>query len=268
MSMRNAITFVLIIITLASCGQIKGSGYTRIIYSHSVKDSFELYITVPKSYDSNQVYAVFYYFDANLKSGKKLREMIQQPAFASRVNKTIFVGIGHRGDFHELRRRDFILPSIRQGDTSGLAVNYGQAANFYNFMKNELMPIITKAYKTDPLNNSIMGHSLGGLFVFYSLFRNDSLFRNYYALSPSLWVDGYSIYRFNKLNGLYAPPRNLYFSTGSLEIVNRIKAGTEEMSAFLQKEQYPGISVVYDIHQGENHNSQVEESLEYILKQK
>ena len=162
MSMRNAITFVLIIITLASCGQIKGSGYTRIIYSHSVKDSFELYITVPKSYDSNQVYAVFYYFDANLKSGKKLREMIQQPAFASRVNKTIFVGIGHRGDFHELRRRDFILPSIRQGDTSGLAVNYGQATNFYNFMKNELMPIITKAYKTDPLNNSIMGHSLGG----------------------------------------------------------------------------------------------------------
>jgi predicted alpha/beta superfamily hydrolase len=253
-------------ITLLSCGQANTVKPTKIIYSSLVKDSFEIYINAPKQIDPAKRLSVFYYMDANINSGKKLREMIARQEYAGKVNNTIFVGVGHTGDFHVLRRRDFILPSVSHGDTAGLSPIYGQIENFYQFLKAELIPMIDSTYNTDPGNNSILGHSLGGLFTFYCLFKNDTTFKNFYALSPSLWIDDYAIYKFNKLTQDSLCKRTLYFSSGSLEIFNRIKAGTNEMNLFLQKQNYPGLSYQYDIHKWKTHNSQVENSLDFILK--
>lgn len=62
--------------------------------------------------------------------------------------------------------------------------------------------------------------------------------------------------------------KNLYFScNGSLEIFNRIKAGTNEMDIFLRKQSYPGLSYKYEVHSGKTHNSQVASSLDFILRQ-
>ncbi len=265
--MRSICSVFLLGITLVSCGQKISAPPTSVIYSAKVKDSFEIYINAPQKIDSNNQLSVFYYMDANLKSGKKLRELIAKPEFSGKVDKTIFVGIGHIGNFHVLRRRDFILPEINNGDTAGASRDYGQIENFYQFLKTELMPMIDSTYKTSAGNNSILGHSLGGLFAFYCLFKNDTIFKNYYALSPSLWIDNYSIYKFNRLAQKDLCNKYLYFSSGSLEIFNRIKAGTNEMNLFLQKQNYPGLSYKYDIHGGKTHNSQVESSLKFILKQ-
>lgn len=265
--MRSICSVFLLCLALLSCGQKTSAPPTSIIYSAKVKDSFEIYINAPQKIDNSNQLSVFYYMDANLKSGKKLRELISNPEFSGKVDKTIFVGIGHTGNFHVLRRRDFILPEINNGDTAGASANYGQTEKFYQFLKTELMPMIDSTYKTRAGNNSILGHSLGGLFAFYCLFKNDTIFKNYYALSPSLWVDNYSIYKFNRLAEKDPVNKYLYFSSGSLEIFNRIKAGTNEMDLFLQKQNYPGLSYKYEIHGGKTHNSQVENSLEFILKQ-
>jgi predicted alpha/beta superfamily hydrolase len=131
-----------------------------------------------------------------------------------------------------------------------------------------LIPYINRSYKTNKTNNSIVGHSLGGLFVFYCLFKNDSLFTNYYALSPSLWVDHYSIYSFNNLTSGIETPKNLYFSSGGLEILNRIKGGTDKMEEFLKSEAYENLVFLYEVHKWKTHNSQVEYSLKYLLEQK
>lgn len=266
--MKNLWLVLLLSVALTSCAQKKSAPPTTIVYSVEVKDSFEIYINAPKKIDTGKQLSVFYYMDANLKSGKKLREFIAKPEFSGKVDKTIFVGIGHIGNFHVLRRRDFILPGINNGDTAGVSANYGQTENFYQFLKTELIPIIDSTYKTNTSNNSILGHSLGGLFAFYCLFKNDTIFKNYYALSPSLWIDNYSIYKFNRLTAGSLNKKNLYFSCGSLEIFNRIKAGTNEMDLFLQKQNYPGLSYKYEIHGGKTHNSQVEKSLDFILKEK
>jgi len=265
--MKSFCSVLLLSFALVSCAQKKPSSPTVIIYSEKVKDSFEIYITAPKRIDTVKQLSVMYYLDANINSGKKLREMISRSEFSDKVNKTIFVGIGHLGDFHVLRRRDFILPEIKNSDTAGASVNYGQIENFYWFMKTELIPFIDSTYKINSNNNSILGHSFGGLFAFYCLFKNDTLFKNFYALSPSLWVDNYSIYKFNRLTSDSLDKKFLYFSSGSLEIVNRIKAGTDEMDLFLQKNNYPNLSYKYEIHSGKTHNSQVENSLNFILKQ-
>jgi hypothetical protein len=237
-----------------------------IIYSQNVRDSFELYISTPQHMDSHASYDVVYYCDANLKSGKKLRELIGSPTHRAKTERTIFVGIGHIGNFHVLRRRDFIVPIIANGDTSGRSANYGQTELFYRFLTTELMPDINARYKTNTANNSIAGHSLGGLFAFYCLFKNDTVFKNYYALSPALWIEHYSIYKFNSLKTDGHFSRNLYFSTGGLELVNHIRTGTNRMNRLLTRKKYPNLQVEYQIHKGKTHNSQVEQSLEYMLR--
>lgn len=266
--MKSFCSILLISLALLSCAQRTDQSPATTIYSIHVKDSFEIYLTIPQKVDTGNRFSVFYYMDANLKSGNKLREMIARPEFAEKVNNTIFVGIGHIGNFHVLRRRDFILPVIKNGDTAGISENYGQIENFYQFLKTELIPMIDSVYGTKSKDNSILGHSLGGLFAFYCLFKNDTLFQNFYALSPSLWIDNYAIYKFNKLSPDDITKKDLYFSSGSLEIFNRIKAGTNEMNLFLKKNNYPGLSYKYEIHSGKTHNSQVESSLGFILKGK
>ncbi len=262
------ILFSIVVSTLifSSCDQEKSSSIK--IYSEKVKDSFEIYVNKPQNIDTTKIYDVIYYCDANLKSGKKLRDLLKSSEYFTKVNNTIFVGIGHIGDFHVLRRRDFILPKIVNGDTIGSSKNYGQTENFYQFLKTELIPKINSAYKTNHDNNTIVGHSLGGLFIFYCLFKNETLFKNYYALSPSLWIDNYNIFSFNKLPKENMSRKNLYFSTGGLEILNYIKTGTNRMETFLIAENYKNLNYQYQIHSGRTHNSQVEQSLDYLLKYK
>lgn len=263
----NCLLATVIISTIFAC-RTETKNDRTIFYSEKVKDSFEIYVSTPAKLDTNTSYDVVYYCDANLKSGKALRELLKRNDYKTKVDKTIFVGIGHIGNFHVLRRRDFILPRIQNGDTAGHTIDYGQVENFYQFLKTELVPKINSTYKTNPGNNSLIGHSLGGLFVFYCLFKNESLFKNYYALSPSLWIDHYGIYNFNKLTNGNMPEKNLYFSAGSLEIINHIKKGANKMERFLRSEGYKNLNYKYEVHKWQTHNSQVEESLDYILKQK
>ena len=236
-----------------------------VIYSKNVKDSFDLFITTPAVMDNNRSYDVIYYCDANLKSGRKMRELIRSAVFAGKAGHTIFVGIGQRGNFHVLRRRDFILPVIKGTDTAGRSAEYGQIENFYQFLKKELIPQINITYKTNSANNAVVGHSLGGLFAFYCLFKNETVFKHYYALSPALWIDRYSIYHFNKLTGNNKVDKDLYFSAGGMEVMNHIKKGTRQMKDFLDQRKYPELRYIYAVHAGKTHNSQVELSLRYIL---
>jgi len=237
-------------------------------FSRNVNDSFEIYISLPETFEHNKTYNVVYYCDANLKSGKHLRELISSPLVSKDVKDFIFVGIGHIGNYHVLRRRDFILPTIQGSDTAGDSKNYGQVEHFYSFLKSELIPEINSRFKTNSHNNSILGHSLGGLFAFYCLFKSEDLFKKYFALSPALWIDKYSIYRFNKIKGGFNEPKYLYFASGAMETMNRILRGTNYANNFLEKASYTGLTYEYDIWGATTHNSEVPLSLQKILKEK
>lgn len=239
----------------------------QIEYSKYADDSFEIYISLPLTYNLNDTYNVIYYCDANLKSGKHLRELISTNKY-NNLQNSIFVGIGHIGNFHVLRRRDFILPTISGDDTVGRDKNYGQTEKFYSYIKNELVPSINSKFKTNADSNSILGHSLGGLFAFFCLFKADNLFSKYFALSPALWIDKYSIYKFNHIQTGFRQKKYIYIAAGSNEKVNKILNGTNEAKQFLDKKQYGNLSYDYDIWKGKTHNSEVPLSLEKILKEK
>jgi len=253
---------------LLQLGFAQSNTTISMMYSEQVKDSFEIYTSSPVKFDSDKTYNVVYYLDATLKSGKKLRELIHSSAYAEKTATTIFVGIGHVGNYHVLRRRDFILPIVSNADSVDSSSNYGQIDQFYQFMKVELIPTINAKFKTNPENNSIIGHSLGGLFVVYSLFKNELLFKSHYAFSPSLWIGNDQIYAYNQLGVKNQTRQYFYFSVGGYERFNHIKKGTERLNRFLSTKNYPNLIYQYVIQRWKTHNSHVEQSFDEVLKQK
>ena len=59
------------------------------------------------------------------------------------------------------------------------------AAKFLSFLADEVKPYINSTYQTHPFH-IVAGHSLGGLFSFYSLLQRPEAFQSHIAISPSL----------------------------------------------------------------------------------
>jgi len=75
---------------------------------------------------------------------------------------------------------------------------YGGADQFIAFLNDELKPEIAKQFPMNSQQQSIYGHSFGGLFVLYHFFQKPDAFQRYFAASPSLWFDQGML--FQKLN--------------------------------------------------------------------
>ena len=83
------------------------------------------------------------------------------------------------------RTRDLTPTHMASGPYSE---NSGGAATFLRFMKEELFPEIESRYRTTA-ERTLVGHSLGGLFVLNAFMEQPDLFKNYIAIDPSLWWD-------------------------------------------------------------------------------
>lgn len=262
---------LLFIVSVASCSSPQFTEVLetkrQVIHSEYVQDSFELYITLPKNYSATSPHPVVYYLDANLKSGKALRKVINQKELAGDTVQTIFIGIGHIGNYRVLRRRDFVTPHIQQGDSLySNETNYGHAQNFYSFLNYELIPLIERNYSVSQ-TRTLIGHSFGGLFAFYCLFQRERLFQNYVALSPSLWVNDGNIYHFEKKYRKDSAALNatIFMRAGSRETINKILGACNSMSDFLNKHPYSNLQIDYKVLKGETHNSHVEKSLSELV---
>ena len=86
------------------------------------------------------------------------------------------------------RAQDYTPPSERY-DNTGDKTNkkFGGAENFYRFIQEELAPDLHRRFSINAAQQNIFGHSYGGLFSLYSLFKHPNGFRNYLIASPSIW---------------------------------------------------------------------------------
>ncbi|WP_184546952.1 alpha/beta hydrolase-fold protein [Mucilaginibacter sp. FT3.2] len=80
------------------------------------------------------------------------------------------------------RNKDLTPTHLKDWKTSG------GADKFLAFIKNELIPHVNKTYPSNG-DNTLWGHSLGGLFVMYALLNEPKVFKSYIAVDPSLWWD-------------------------------------------------------------------------------
>lgn len=241
----------------------------RIIPYPFAKDSFLVRINnLAAGAGPSDTVHVVYYADESLKSGKQMGKLIDEYRDQLTKKNYVFVGIAHFGQYRVKRRRDFIAPSVKTDHGyKGVSDSYGQADSFYFFLKHTVMPAVEKDFEGRIIRRSFIGHSLGGLFATYLLVKDDSLFSNLYALSPSLWIDDYHILEYESLHQakLRERKKQFWISCGSREDLNRIESGVKRMADTLQKRAYPGMLSHVKIYEGETHNSSVEPALREIV---
>ena len=125
----------------------------------------------------------------------------------------IFVGIAFPENYFANRNRDF-TPTRTSMDSAS-----GGAPKFLEVIRNEIMKKIDSEYRTDKVNNGLLGGSSAGLFVLYTLFNDPTLFNCYIAISPYLNYDDGVIFKseqaFAKKNRVLNA--RLFVSTGSYE---------------------------------------------------
>ena len=110
----------------------------------------------------------------------------QNAKAVSKLSKTVLiVGIGYDSPLaYDIKRRTRDLTPAASGEEYA---NGGGAAEFYDFVKDELFPLVDKKYSTAKSDKIYFGHSFGGLFGIYALLRDDGIFDEFFIASPSLW---------------------------------------------------------------------------------
>lgn len=103
-----------------------------------------------------------------------------------KLSKTVLiVGIGYDSPLaYDTKRRTRDLTPAASGEEYA---NGGGAGEFYDFVKDELFPLVEKKYSTAKSDKIYFGHSFGGLFGIYALLRDDGIFDEFFIASPSLW---------------------------------------------------------------------------------
>ncbi|MEO8036973.1 MAG: alpha/beta hydrolase-fold protein, partial [Acidobacteriota bacterium] len=86
------------------------------------------------------------------------------------------------------RRRDLTGPTEVSSDRK-IAPRVGGSEKFRSFLREELLPLVNKRYRTTS-ERAIVGESLAGLFVVETLLLEPELFNTYIAFDPSLWWNG------------------------------------------------------------------------------
>ncbi|WP_317896747.1 alpha/beta hydrolase-fold protein [Aurantibacillus circumpalustris] len=179
---------------------------TTTLFSKFVKDTFSIFVSLPSDYykSKNKTYPLVYLLDANAYFNHIKEFLLRKEN--DKLQKTILIGIGYSDAFmmDSLRQRDYTFPKT---DSCNIC---GGANNFRSFIQKELVPYIQKNYRCKDNNATLMGHSLGGYFPFYALYKdleeNNTFFQNYIAISPSLeYSNNYLIDRFAN----YRPEKTL-----------------------------------------------------------
>jgi len=142
--------------------------YDRVVFMVDANAQFPILLN---SY--SQIYAGLNSAKENAETGPKL-------------NKTVLiVGIGYDSPLaYDTKRRTRDLTPAASGEEYA---NGGGAAEFYDFIKDKLFPLVEKKYSTAKSDKIYFGHSFGGLFGIYALLRDDGIFDEFFIVSPSLW---------------------------------------------------------------------------------
>lgn len=92
----------------------------------------------------------------------------------------------------------------------------GGAAQFRAYIREDVLPWIETNYRISD-DRTLIGESLGGLFVIDTLLSEPDLFKKYAAISPSLWWDDLAIAKSAKqsLGSLKRGDRKLYVTMGN-----------------------------------------------------
>ena len=149
-------------------------GETLRIPSRRLGEEREIRVYLPDSYaGSSERYPVIYALDGEgtgSLTANAVKFMAGYPAIPQ-MPESIVVGI-----VNTQRNRDMPVPQ---------SYGKGGEARFLAFLADELIPVINRRYRTQPLR-ILLGHSQGGLFANYALTARPSAFQWYLVMDAPL----------------------------------------------------------------------------------
>ncbi|MBB4826347.1 putative alpha/beta superfamily hydrolase [Sporosarcina luteola] len=223
-----------------------------------VGESYEVTISVPMVSAPLEGFPVLYVLDGNAYGtmSKEILKLQWRRSDKTKVEPTVIVSIGYGTAevFPSVRVFDFTPPSStvslppKPDGTPWPA--HGGADGFLRFIEKELLPFVGESAPIDANQQTLFGHSLGGLFVLYALCRRPDLFRNYISCSPSIWWNECQIFQEGQMKCL--PGKKLFIGAEKGEKQNMYD------NAFHLYERLrtdSPASVMFRSPEGENHMS-------------
>jgi len=227
--------------------------------------NYPIKIALPGSYyTSDRTYPVVYMLDAYSSFGI-MTEMARLLASDKEIPEIIIVGISSEGGSKEFiynRSRDYTPVPIPQqnipDEYKSLVPVSGGAEKFFGFIKNELIPAAESKYRIDSSDRTLEGHSLGGLFVFYSLFQQPDLFKRYISISPALEWDGGFVRKLEKEFFESKKPMTavIYTAVGSMESDKFTKPWVQFIDN-MKTRNYPGLEMKTEMGNNETHYTMI-----------
>lgn len=159
---------------------------------------YRLLVALPDGPPPPEGFAVMYIIDGNLHFAAAYDTLRLQSRH--QVKKAVLVGIGYQTDDQgqqlDLRMNDLTLPTS-QADADAMIANgfpkealdlrpSGMSA-FLDTIERDVKPLIAGLTKIDAGNQTLWGHSLGGLTVLHALFTRPTAYQTFAAVSPSIY---------------------------------------------------------------------------------
>lgn len=218
------------------------------IHSDILNEDRNILVYLPDNYASSQIkYPVIYLLDGNYfflpTSG-----MVE---FLSKINKApkmIVVAIINTNRFRDFSPPTSDIANPDSSDTEG-------APRFLAFLKNELIPYMNKNYRTE-IYNIFIGHSLGGLFIIYTLLSEPQLFDAYIAISPALfWNGGSELTKASKLFNPNVSLKKYLYMTYSRGDGSNIRSSTDKLVNILETKAPRDLKWKFTFMPNDRHNS-------------
>jgi hypothetical protein len=247
---------------------------THLLYSEQLQQHYLIDVFLPKGYQAKESeyqfpkYPVIYVL--NSRPNAVMAAMMRH---VSEMSREIIVGIdfadkdGNSIESFAAYTRDLTPTPDDDWAQASSAGPGGRAEDFINFINNEVKPLINKTYNVNRYNQTLVGHSFGGLFGLYVLFNHSDSFNRYVIASPSLWWDDSVIFnQEEKYAGTHTNlAKKVFLSVGSKELASGPQGMIDKirkMSEKLKSRNYPDLDLWFNIFEDETHLSVVAISIQ------
>lgn len=180
------------------------------IASVKIGETREFWVSLPDGYsESGEGFPVLYLMDGEMNFNSGLIGGVRYAALMGKMPEFIIVGIKNTD-----RGKD-IFPEVvtyRDGSKDG-----GRADQYLDFIREELVPHIDKAYRTEPFR-VLYGTSNTGFTAVYALFRSPDMANAYIAASATLSIPLFRAKRDEWIQGFKGGRRRLVAVMGENDL--------------------------------------------------
>ena len=228
------------------------------VYDEELGRTYIIHITLQPDYYKNKSYPMYMMTDGiwRLSDHAELRPMMVN----EEIEDIIMVSIGYNYGIDAEKPETRLVEFVQKSDL------------FLNFITNNLAPYLGELYNIDYKRSALMGHSLGGLFVYYAVFNyykyTNKPFNYYVMASPSFFIiDNRAYWRYGDIEKVYSLmnetlEKKIYLTAGNNEEYPDMLQNIEK---FLQRaKQYEITTIDYELYNG-NHSSYVKQMLRKSL---